>query len=141
MYDTEAGSYVSLEDLKRLIRDGEQVKVVDNTNGEDITAQTLTQIVLEEGKKGQNPFSSDLLHNVIRWGNDVIDESIETVKHRIDNLVPGSIQKMLGNSGKKTEEIDELKSRIEQLEETISTMQSSVVNGAETKESNNTTQQ
>ncbi|HEU4557441.1 MAG TPA: polyhydroxyalkanoate synthesis regulator DNA-binding domain-containing protein, partial [Longimicrobium sp.] len=54
LYDVQASEYVSLDQVAAIIRGGETVEVVDNVTGEDITAQTLTQIVLEEGTRGKS---------------------------------------------------------------------------------------
>jgi len=121
MYDTTDGSYVSLDDIKKTIRNGETIKVIDNNSEEDITVHTLTQIVLEESKNGRNPFSSDLLHNAIRWSNNMIDEGIEHVKHQLDEFMPKSLHNFLNRRAEKTtdKDIDELHKRVEQLEESI----------------------
>src|SRR5512135_361111 len=51
LYDTEAKRYVTLEDLAGFVRQGEDVRVVDHATGEDLTSQTLFQIIFEEEKK------------------------------------------------------------------------------------------
>lgn len=122
MYDTSQGSYVSLDDIKEMVRSGDTIKVVDNTNDEDITVQTLTQIVLEESKNGRNPFSSNMLHNVIRWSNNMFDEGFEQVKHRLDDLFPESIQDFLHGKSSKKDEFNQLKNRVEQLESSLQQM-------------------
>ena len=73
LYDTETSEYVSLSDIADLVRSGETVEVVDNATGGDITAQTLTQIILEEGKNGRATISSDLLHALLRRSEEVLD--------------------------------------------------------------------
>ena len=52
LYDTRTSSYVTLEDLARLVRDGHEIKVVDRQTGQDLTQVTLSQIVLSEEKRG-----------------------------------------------------------------------------------------
>ena len=52
LYDTVDRRYVGLDDIASLIRQGEMVKAVDSKSGADVTAQILTQVILEEGKKG-----------------------------------------------------------------------------------------
>ena len=52
LYDTEESRYVSLDEIAEWIRTGQEVQVVDNGTGADVTAQTLTQIILDEGTKG-----------------------------------------------------------------------------------------
>lgn len=122
MYDTTEGSYVTLDDIKKMVRQGDTIKVIDNTNDDDITVQTLTQIVLEETKNGRNPFSSDLLHNAIRWSNEMLDEGFEQVKHRLDDLFPASVQDFLHGKSSQKDEFNQLKNRVEQLESSLQKM-------------------
>ncbi len=73
LYDTERSSYVTLEDIAVMIKAGEEVQVVDNKSGEDLTSVTLAQIIFEaEKKKSAMPLS--LLRTLIRDGGDVIGE-------------------------------------------------------------------
>ena len=63
LYDVTFKRYVTLKDISAKIREGYKVVITDNENKEDITAQVLTQIVLQEG---QGVFSSELLHQLIK---------------------------------------------------------------------------
>jgi polyhydroxyalkanoate synthesis repressor PhaR len=73
LYDTERSSYVTLEDIAVMIKAGEEVQVVDNKSGEDLTSVTLAQIIFEaEKKKTAMPLS--LLRTLIRDGGDAIGE-------------------------------------------------------------------
>jgi polyhydroxyalkanoate synthesis repressor PhaR len=73
LYDTERSSYVTLEDIAVMIKAGEEVQVVDNKSGEDLTSVTLAQIIFEaEKKKSVMPLS--LLRTLIRDGGDTIGE-------------------------------------------------------------------
>lgn len=54
LYHTTQSAYVTLGDLSRLIRDGQDFEVVDAKTGEDITRQILTQIIME-AETGDNP--------------------------------------------------------------------------------------
>ena len=65
LYDTEESRYVSLEELGGWIRDGQQIRVVDNKTQEEVTAQTLTQIISEEGRRGTSLLPNELLHELI----------------------------------------------------------------------------
>lgn len=117
LYDTQDRRYISLEEIAGLIRKGEDVQIVDNSSNEDITIHTLTQVIFEEGKRGRNPLSKEMLHDMIRWGNTVIDEGIEQVRQKWDQFVPASLSKLLGTA--KSSEIDQLRQRIESLESLI----------------------
>jgi polyhydroxyalkanoate synthesis repressor PhaR len=52
LYDTESSTYVTLDRLAQMIRDGRDFVVVDAKSGEDITHQVLTQIIVEEEARG-----------------------------------------------------------------------------------------
>lgn len=129
LYDTEERRYISLEELAALIRRGVDVQVIDRATDEDITTQTLTQIILEEGKKGRNPFSKEMLHDIIRWGSSVLDDSLKQVREGLDQLVPEPITRLF--SRKEAEEIDELKQRVAQLEELIRSLAQQQSSGGE----------
>ncbi len=125
LYDTESRKYISLEEIASLVRQGVDVKVIENNTEADITAQTLTQVIFEEGKKGRNPLSTEILHEVIRWGNTVLDDGIQQVRQSLDHLVPGSLNKLFG--GNRSAEIEDLKKRVETLEELINTLGNQIV--------------
>src|SRR5205807_4011564 len=52
LYDTRTSRYITLDGIAQLVRDGHEIKVVDRDNGNDLTPVTLSQIVLEEEKRG-----------------------------------------------------------------------------------------
>ena len=52
LYDTESSSYITLDRLAAMIREGRDFEVVDAKSGEDITDQVLTQIIVDEELRG-----------------------------------------------------------------------------------------
>ena len=66
LYHTGKKCYITLKEVTELIQEGYDVKVVDNQTKEDITQETLLQIVLEQQKNSQNLLPSSLLHQMIR---------------------------------------------------------------------------
>jgi polyhydroxyalkanoate synthesis repressor PhaR len=120
LYDTEDRRYVSLDDIADLVRKGVDVQVMDNTTGDDITTQTLTQVIFEEGKKGRNPLSKDVLHDVIRFGNTIIDGGIQQVRHGLNLLMPSSLNKLFSATNNvDAENLKQLKDKVESLETII----------------------
>jgi len=83
LYDTEESRYVSLEELASWIRQGQQIRVVDNKSAEDVTAQTLTQIISEEGRKGRSLLPNELLHELIRAGEQAVSSGVEQLQTRM----------------------------------------------------------
>src|SRR5688572_23256516 len=76
LYDTERSCYVTLEEISQMIKEGEDVKVVDNKTKDDLTAVTLAQIIVEEEKKVQK-MPLKLLRSIIQSGNDAIGDGYE----------------------------------------------------------------
>jgi polyhydroxyalkanoate synthesis repressor PhaR len=71
LYDTQARRYVTLDEVADLIRDGQDVVVVDHASEEDLTAVTLAQILLgEEKRRGYLPQS--LLAGLVRAGGQTL---------------------------------------------------------------------
>ena len=68
LYDTTESRYVSLDDVAGFVRGDEQVQVVDNKTGDDVTAAILTQILSEEGRDGRSALSPTFLHDLLRVG-------------------------------------------------------------------------
>lgn len=120
LYDTEDRQYVSFDDIAALVRRGVDVQVVDNTTGDDITTQTLTQVIFEEGKKGRNPLSKDMLHDMIRFGNTLIDGGIQQVRQGLNMLMPNSLNKLFSAANAaEADNLKQLKEKVESLEAII----------------------
>jgi polyhydroxyalkanoate synthesis repressor PhaR len=67
LYDTESSKHVNHEDVRRLIADGVDVRVVDDTSGEDITRSVLLQLVSEQERGGRPVLSDQMLMQIIRF--------------------------------------------------------------------------
>jgi polyhydroxyalkanoate synthesis repressor PhaR len=65
LYDTSTSSYVTLEHLSDLVREGQEFEVRDAKSGEDLTRQVLTQIIFEHETKGQGALPLNFLRQLI----------------------------------------------------------------------------
>jgi len=70
LYNTEASSYVTLEDLASMARDGRDFVVYDAKSGDDITRGVLTQIIVEEESKGRSMLPESFLRQLIGFYGD-----------------------------------------------------------------------
>lgn len=70
LYDTEISSYITIEDVRQLIVDGESFEVRDAKTGADLTRQVLLQIITEHEQDGQPMLSTELLSQLIRFYGD-----------------------------------------------------------------------
>ena len=70
LYDTEISSYITLEEVRQLVIDGEEFEVRDAKSGEDLTRSVLLQIIAEHEETGQPMFTTQLLSQIIRFYGD-----------------------------------------------------------------------
>jgi len=122
LYDTEESRYISLEDIARWVREDQEVQVIDNATSEDVTAQILTQIIHEEGKRGTSFLPTELLHDLVRGGERLLSTSVEQVQGRVDRLVQSSIDR-LAPVRRAREEMSQLRDRLTELERTLQSLE------------------
>lgn len=75
LYDTEVSSYITLDDVRKLVVSCELFQVIDSKTKVDITRSVLMQIINEQEDSGEKPmFTNDFLQQVIRsYGNSMQD--------------------------------------------------------------------
>ncbi|MBS2021717.1 MAG: transcriptional regulator [Deltaproteobacteria bacterium] len=101
LYDTVESRYVTLDEIAQMVKDGAEVKVLDNRTKEDLTTVTLTQIIFEEEKKrSQMPLG--MLREIIKNGGDTLT---------------GLYQEKVGT--KLQERVSEVKTKAEALRENV----------------------
>jgi polyhydroxyalkanoate synthesis repressor PhaR len=72
LYDTESSSYITLDRLAEMVREGREFEVVDAKTGEDITRQVLTQIIVDEEARGSTMLPVNFLKQLIGlYGNSM----------------------------------------------------------------------
>lgn len=72
LYNTQSSSYITLEDLSRMTREGIDFQVLDAKTGKDITHQILTQIIMEEESHGEQMLPISFLRQLIAmYGNSM----------------------------------------------------------------------
>lgn len=74
LYNTATSSYVTLDELSRMVREGADFLVYDAKSGEDITRSVLTQIILEEDGKGRNLLPIGFLRQLISYYDDSLQQ-------------------------------------------------------------------
>lgn len=101
LYDTQAGRYVTLDEIGDMIRRGDDLRVVDHASGADLTTLTLLQVVLEQEKSARAWLPQHALARLIQAGEtrftdirDAILSSLESpeivtreIARRVDQLV------------------------------------------------------
>ncbi len=85
LYDTEHSRYVTLDQISEMIRNGDDVKIVDNKTKEDLTTVTLAQIIFEEEKKQRSFLPLGAMRNIIQSGGQWFAEA----QRRVQSILPG----------------------------------------------------
>ena len=94
LYNTATSSYVTLDTLAQMVKDGEEFSVFDAKSSEDITRSVLTQIIFEEEAKGENLLPINFLRKLIGfYGNG------------LESFVPSYLEMSLESFSKQQEEI------------------------------------
>lgn len=146
LYDTTSSRYVALDDVAGFVRRGDEVEVTDNESGEDLTAVTLAQIILEDERKKKSFLSLPVLQDLVRYGSDALadvtnrsmealGEMRERAEKRVSDLVPDPrqgaalIDDVIENSRRR---IDDLQRQVDEgVKESVSRLRSVPGFGAE----------
>ncbi|MCE7902961.1 MAG: polyhydroxyalkanoate synthesis repressor PhaR [Gammaproteobacteria bacterium PRO9] len=103
LYDTEASRHVTLDGIRQLVAGGEDVVVIDDTTGQDITRSILLQVISEQEQGGRPILSADMLKHIIRfYGNPLqelmggyLERSMEIFMNQ-QQVLKDQIQKSIG---------------------------------------------
>jgi len=76
LYNTESSSYITLEHLAKLTREGREFKVLDAKTDEDITHSVLTQIIMDEEGKGETMLPAGFLRQLIAMYGDSMQSMV-----------------------------------------------------------------
>jgi polyhydroxyalkanoate synthesis repressor PhaR len=85
LYDTRNKRYITLGEIAKLVRAGEDVRVLDNETEEDLTNITLSQILHEKERAHKGTLPKNFFTNVLQSGNRIRDAVLD----RADKLLPG----------------------------------------------------
>ncbi len=95
LYNTEASTYVTLDDLAKMVRNGRDFVVYDAKSGDDITRSVLTQIIVEEESKGgQNLLPTAFLRQLIGYYGD-----------NLQGLVPRYLEFAMASFGRQQDQM------------------------------------
>lgn len=88
LYDTEESKYITLEDVKELVLDGQEFIIKDVKSEEDLTRSVLLQIITEQEHEGEPMFTTDSLSHIIRlYGDSVQSVAKDYIQQSIDLFV------------------------------------------------------
>ena len=83
MYDTARSCYVTLEEIAEIVRQGTEVRVIDNKTKQDLTEVTLTQALLDSERKQRGTVPLAGLRNLISSGNEFLSRKVAEPVSRV----------------------------------------------------------
>lgn len=103
LYDTETSAYITLEDLCERVKQERDFVVLDAKTGQDLTRQTLTQIIFEQETKGFQLLPTSFLRSVIRFYDDKMGKVLQPYLEASMQSFVGNQERMSGLMGKAAE--------------------------------------
>jgi polyhydroxyalkanoate synthesis repressor PhaR len=139
LYDTSRSSYITLEDIAGLIREGKEIRVVDAKTNEDLTKSTLALIILEEERHKKNLLPLSFMYHLIKYGESIQGVFQEYLSTGFETFLasqqeaqkrmrewaesrpgkeghPEEMKGATGQGGSLKDEVAHLKQRLEELE-------------------------
>ncbi len=110
LYNTEAKQYITLQEIATLLRQGEEIQVVDHATGEDLTALTLSQVILEQEKRRSGFLPQPVLAGLIQAGGERLSTlrralaSPLELAHHVDEEIERRLQSLISRGELAAEE-------------------------------------
>lgn len=97
LYDTQSRRYITLAQLATMLRQGDEIQVVDYATGEDLTALTLSQIISEQERRSGGFLPRPVLAGLVQAGGATLDVMRQALNSPLDLLrnVDDEIQRRL----------------------------------------------
>lgn len=114
LYDTSESRYVTLDEIARWVKAGEEVKILENESGEDLTAVTFAQIILEEERKKTGLLSLRVMRDLIQHGEAAL-QGIAGAVDRGFEVVRSAVPQRSGQLGQVAERLGALQKQIDDV--------------------------
>ena len=114
LYDTSESRYVTLDEIGRWVKAGEEVKILENDTGEDLTAVTFAQIILEEERKKNGLLSLRMLRDIIQHGEAALQGIAASVDRGME-----AIRSVPERAGRRVNELAQVGDSLARLQKLI----------------------
>ncbi|HYY05429.1 MAG TPA: polyhydroxyalkanoate synthesis regulator DNA-binding domain-containing protein [Candidatus Limnocylindria bacterium] len=114
LYDTSESRYVTLDEIGRWVKAGEDVKILENDTGEDLTAVTFAQIILEEERRKSGLLSLRVLREIIQHGEAALQGLSATVDRGME-----AIRSVPERAGRRVQELAQVAERLGELQHVV----------------------
>ncbi len=116
LFDTEESRYITLHEFTRLVRRGQELRVIDNTTSDDVTEQTLTRGIQNEGQRISFPPVEMLLHDLAQLSTQTVRIVAEQMERGADRMLEFSID-WLAPTHRAQAEVQRLEDSVAELAE------------------------
>lgn len=86
LYDTKDSRYVTLDQIADMIREGEDIVVIDNSTKDDLTSVTLAQIIFEEEKRKESFLPLAALRKIIQGGGESLQDFVNQIHESAERV-------------------------------------------------------
>lgn len=124
LYDTQDSCYVTLDGLAKMIREGQDIIVIDNNTKADVTGLILTQVLYEQEKTNQSVLPVSLLKGIVKSSSNNLFEFVQRyifgaidAQLRIQSELETYIQRLVQKGDITQQEGDALKIQLKQTME------------------------
>ncbi len=93
LYDTFQSCYVTLEEIAQIVREGNEIQVIDNKTKNDITYMTQIQLLFDQERKSLKPGDTELLKRVIRSTEGTLTGYIKGLESQLNLNFASSVAK------------------------------------------------
>lgn len=116
LYNTDTSSYVTLEDLCVMVKDGSEFIVYDAKSGEDLTRTILSQIIFEQESKGEHLLPTNFLRSIIGFYDNSLKDFVPHYLETTMKTFSGNQEKMqemlglgtMGSFGQVASQLEEI---------------------------------
>jgi polyhydroxyalkanoate synthesis repressor PhaR len=127
LYDTARSSYITLDEIGQMIRDGQDVRIIDNKSKEDLTAVTMAQILVEDEKRQRRTGPLPTLRDLILHSGEILTRTTRSIAEPVTQIrtsVEESVQRLIRSGEERAEETREgLRAWVESQTRAVEEMQ------------------
>ncbi len=124
LYNTESSRYITLKGISELVREGRDVRVIDNESGEEITPIVLSQILVDDQKQNRDntALPGTLLTELIQRSGDALYTLFHRSMTDVQENITGArdnVRRWMNTEGESTIDVSEISTAVHEAVERV----------------------